>query len=267
MSYLSDIHGQFFYEMLRHEDIAKDFFLHYLPDYILKEARLETLRLSEATTFKSYDLEVEEEFYALNFEVDLKDVDFFFCILVLHRFHVDEDVALRFFGRTNKIWKHYRDSRRAEFKEGAYSRNLPIIIPFVFYHGLEEWDVGLYLSDLFPSTPEELIKDVMDPLKYSLFNLSKTSSEAIKGGPYTRMFLDVARHIFDKDFSPVLERAMESIAKQKKGQLRDDLFLAIVEYIVRIRNDISLDTIRDLLYTKAPKKAASLLANIYRLAP
>ncbi len=74
-------------------------------------------------------------------ELRAKGKQVFIYLLLEHQSTVDVWMPLYLPGYIVKIWELYR-------KQNPEAEKLPGIVPAVFYHGREKWDVSVYFRDL-----------------------------------------------------------------------------------------------------------------------
>jgi predicted transposase/invertase (TIGR01784 family) len=127
-------------------------------------------------------------------------------------------------------------------------KKLSIILPFVFYHGKEKWNLGYSFRDLFElkNTPEE-VQTYIPNFAIDVFELSPKEKEIRTESRYLNLYLRLLQIIressldFQRDFLPLLKELSKENDTSKKIEILGDL----VQYILSTRKDAEKYTKRE----------------------
>ena len=142
-------------------------------------------------------------------------------------------------------------------KEGL--NELPIIIPFVIYHGKDNWNVKTTLGEIINGY-EELPRDIQKYIpnyEYLLYDISRYTDEEIKGEAVNRIAMTILRDVQTKDINGILEsilKAAEYLVKIEDKQTGIEYFETIMRYIFSARVDLT---------TKDANKIIDKIKNTY----
>lgn len=213
MAEINSPHDSFFKRLLGDLAVAVDFMECYLPPEILARLDLDTLRLEP----ESYvDPELRNHFSDLLFSVQTtaSSTPVFIYLLLEHKSAPDRWVAFQLLRYIVRFWER-------QHAQGC--KRLPLVIPLVFYHGQERWNVSRRFSALLaPENLGELSKYAVD-YEYDLRDVSVKGGAELKGQPKLRAGLELMRYIFSDD----LERRLTEIF----GYLRAMQWTDALEYL------------------------------------
>ena len=108
---------------------------------------------------------------------------------------------------------------------------LPLILPLLIYHGKQEWDIGLKLSDIVEEVPRELELYLPD-FKYMLIDLSGYNKGEIKRVCQMKVFIEVLAAMYKDDFEERILEAFEVLDKLERENKAIGYFKIIVKYIM-----------------------------------
>ena len=189
-------HDSFFKRLFSDLEVAVDFLRNYLEPALVARLDLATLRL-EKENFVSPDL--RKHFSDLLFSVRLKTgVEVFVFLLMEHKSSPDNWVAFQLLRYIVQFW----EQQRAEGCE-----KLPLVIPIVFYHGQEPWNVSRRLGALIESAGLTEAEAYALDFEYCLRDLSLRAAQPIKGQAKLRAGLQLMRDIFSQDLGQRLPDA------------------------------------------------------------
>jgi predicted transposase/invertase (TIGR01784 family) len=180
---INDPHDGYFKKLFEDKKQAQSFIENFLPETIKLHMDLTTIEL-EKDSF--VDTELKKFFSDLIYRIKIKEKVSYLYILIDHKSYPDKWIAFNLARYVIKIWER-------EIKKG---KSLPAIIPCVFYHGRDDWKIGLRLSDLYQDVPFELKKYMLD-FEYQLFDITKWTDDNIKGTSKLVLGLRILKHIFD----------------------------------------------------------------------
>lgn len=194
-------HDKFCKETLTRRENAASFFREYLPEDLAGRADWRTLKIVKETFISP---ELQERFSDILYTVPVKGATVFIYLLFEHQSTPDDLMPFRFF--------QYMGGARALFlKQHPGETRLPGIIPILFYHGKDPWNVGVQFQDMI--VEPELTAKYSPRFEYVLKDFSRFSDADIKGNVVVRLFLNVMRRIFSPDFSDYFDRMLPLIAE------------------------------------------------------
>lgn len=150
-----------------------------------------------------------------------------------------------------EIWENKLNKEKAD--------TLPIIIPLVIYHGREKWNTEKTLGNLLAGY-NDLSVDIQKHVpnyEYILYDFSLYNDEEIKGEAQLRIFLDILKHIFDKDVEQLMstiERAAQVLGELETKQTGMEYFETYMRYIISARDDLSIEKISKRLSNEERKR-------------
>ncbi len=239
MAELNTPHDAFFKRLFGDVEVAADFLRNYLPAEILARLDLDTLQLEKDSFI---DPELRESFSDLLFRVKtVTKAEVFIYLLLEHKSAPDAWVAFQLLRYIVQFWERLR---------GQGSQRLPLIIPIVFYHGRERWNVSRHLNALVEPGIAELQKYALD-FEYLLRDLSPAGGEKIKGQPKLRSGLQALRHFFSDD---LVERVWDIVRPLREMRLEDALEFArpLLAYMSQAGKKISKEVIIEAMQEAFP---------------
>lgn len=166
----SSIHqaqDKLFKQAMSNIKVATDFFQAHLPQEILEQSDLTTLRLEKNSfvddSFKNLEADVI-------YQVKIKEKDSFFYLLCENQSEVDPMIAFRLLVYTVDLLKFYR-------KQHPKSSLLPVVYPLVVYSGEKPWDAPRVVFDLFhqPALAKAFFLNA-----YQLIDICRVQDEALR---------------------------------------------------------------------------------------
>jgi len=200
-------HDKLFKETWSNIESARDFFSNYLPDKILANIDLTTLKIRK-DSFIDKDF---REFYSdLLYSATLKGRKSYFYLLMEHKSSFEKQTPLKLLQYMVKIWHLHLE------QEGF---PLPVIIPVVLYHGVQKWTIGSEFLSLLDDSAKEL-KEYCPNFCYVLNDLSEYTDEQIKGKTLGRVVLLLLKYVFQPGYDekiPEILRLISSVISKETG--------------------------------------------------
>lgn len=220
-------HDRFFKETLTQRENALSFFREYLPAKIVSQFDWRTLRISKETFVEP---ELRERFSDIVYEVRAKGRQVFICLLLEHQSTVDPWMPLRLLGYMVRLWEQWR-------KQNPDADKLPGIIPMVFYHGEDAWDVSVNFRDMIDSP--ELTDEFVPAFSYLLRDFSLSGDPDIRGSIRIRLFLDVMSHIFSPRFAEAFDRMIPLLTELSEKKTAMEYIETVLRYICHTSDALS----------------------------
>lgn len=183
MSDLTNPHDKFFKETFSQIEVARDFFVNYLPETVTAVIDLDTLALQPDSFI---DTDLQEQFADLLYSVDLVDGQGAYLYALLeHKSYPDPDTPFQLLRYLVRIWE--RDRRNKE--------PLRPIIPIVVYHGHAKWNIATNFADLFNGS--EALRPYWPAFHYEIQDLSIINDDEIRGEAQLQIGMLILKYIFD----------------------------------------------------------------------
>ncbi len=236
---ISNIHDKFFHKMLKDERNAEDFLKLALPDDISGELDYSQIKFDDTSyvqdRFKSF-------FSDIVIKTRIKDHPSDIYILIEHKSAPEEKHRI-FLQLLNYIYSVFEQ----DFNNNVSFRN---IIPLVFYHGKEDWNIPRNFSTLY-NCPDRIKKYLLD-FCYILYNtqsFDENNSQKIAENNIVLISSLIAlKTAFDKDRDnlKLIRKILETLYE---AGIFDDKAVVIVEYIIQTKN-IKEEDIKELINEK-----------------
>ena len=210
---ITNKHDATFKEVFSQKRIAKDFIENNIPKEALDIMDMDSLELQK-DTFINKDL--KENFSDIIYKVKIRGQDAYICFLLEHKSYKDK---MAIFQLNKYILESWMAMVQKENKE-----DLPIILPMLIYHGLENWNLKTDLRDMikgFHQLPD-YYKERVPVFKYDLINIASYEGEDfVKLKKLTAMMLTAFKYAFEKDSEIVIRNfliALEEAGKEESEQ-------------------------------------------------
>lgn len=150
-----------------------------------------------------------------------------------------------------------------EIRGGAVQ--LTPIVPIVFYHGVERWQVAHEFSALFMWEGRELLRSYVPEFRYYLCDLSAIPDDEIKGGWRLRAILTTLKHIFDRHAGSLWPRLI-AIFKNAPERVGVSTLATLLRYIVGVREVTvaELGQLIDATYPQAKEETMTTLTQSWK---
>ncbi len=152
-----NLHNDFFVNIIKNPDNARDFLLETLPSNISSKLDFKNLEFDDTsyiqTRFKEFFSDV-----VIKSKLDDKNIDIF--ILVEHKSYLPDTNALFL-----QILSYTYSMFERDFSD---KKDFRLIIPIVFYHGTEKWDIPSEFSNIF--SVDDSIKNLLLNFRYILYD-------------------------------------------------------------------------------------------------
>lgn len=226
-------HDKFFKETFGKTEVARDFLNNYLPPEIRNIVNVNTLEPQKDSFVNE---ELQEGFSDILFKASINDKEGYIYFLFEHKSYSSRDAAFQLLKYIINIWG-------AKIKKEG-TNELPVIIPMLIYHGKDNWNSKIRLSEMINGYGllSEQVKKYIPDYEYILFNISKYSDEEIKGEVQLRIILTIFRDIFTKDirgFQESIIRASEYLSELEDKQTGIEYFEVLMRYIFNARADLT----------------------------
>lgn len=205
-------HDTTFKHIFKEVHIAKDIIQHNLPLEMLNDMDLNTLQLLDGTFVSK---ELKETFTDVLYRVEIARTGVYVAFLLEHKSSPDKFAAFQ-------VSRYIIDLWEKSFKE---KRELPIVIPIIFYHGLQPWNYETDVRNYIPNyeTLPNYLKLRMPAIKHDFITMQTHDEERMKNyDPLTRLTLRSFKYIF-YDIDTLLEYFLISVDELKTYVFDEDV--------------------------------------------
>ena len=223
---MNNPHDGFFKETMTRRENAISFFRGYLPNDIAALADWRTLRIVKETFITP---ELKERFSDIVYTVRIRDALAFIYFLLEHQSTPDFLMPLRFYHYIGDIWELH-------LKQNPDARKLPVVIPILFYHGKDEWNISPELKDMIDD-PGPAARHVPN-FEHILHDLSTLSDSDIRGNIAVRLFLSVTRRIFSPDFGSHFDKMLPLFVELSWKRTGMEYLETVLRYVYDARDDL-----------------------------
>ena len=251
-------HDKFIKKCFSDKANAKSFFLEYFPKEIVELLDFENLEL-EKDSFLDSDL--KEYFSDLLFKVKIKENYSYVYILFEHKSYREKNLYLQLLSYMLRIWEKVRQKEK--------DAKLPLIIPFVFYHGRSKLkDFARFSSEFDTSEFDCNARDILDKFipdfEYILMDVARLDDRQIRGEILVQVVLLITKYIFSKNLGHKLEEAFSLLL----GLLNQETMIEYLELILKYlfatapTSNISKEELEVIVKKAFSKKGDEMLETI-----
>ncbi len=243
-------HDKFFKETLTRRENAVSFFREYLPPEIVSRLDWRTLKIAKGSFV---DPELRERFSDIVYEIRAKGRLLLIYLLMEHQSTVDPWMPLRFLHYMTELWELWR-------KQNPKADKLPGIIPVLFYHGEDEWDVSVHFRDILEEPG--LTGEFVPRFRYLLRDFSSSGDDEIKGTVMLRLFLTVMGRIFSPGLADELERIMPLFAELSEKKTGMQYLDTVLRYIYHACDTVTPEDVETKLLQALDEDKKGVLMTI-----
>jgi len=235
---MSTPHDVFFRDVWARKDIAEDFLRNYLPEPLVDQFRWETLKPRSESFVKTGR---KKQFSDLLFEVRRADRDAEALVYVLfeHKSYPDPHVTVQLLRYMAAIWEQYLEERSGGDRQ---LRELPPIIPLVFYHGARGWQPRR-LGELIQEGSDALAAYVPD-FQFVFANFSGSVTPEFRGRAVLQAILRLLQAVPAGKLAQELQRVMPLLRELMNNADGMRLFERIVKYMLQVDETVTMDEVR-----------------------
>ena len=131
---------------------------------------------------------------------------------------------------TNNIWREFID-------QNPKTKELPVILPAVLYHGKRNWNCPRSLTEIMETG--EGLEQYIPQFTYELFDLRDYKDEQLLLGDAMALgvVLYLMKHIFDENFGEHIESAIEYLGKIYSQETQLEFLEWMLRYAYHARED------------------------------
>lgn len=230
----SKIHDRFFKKSMTDLGLAREFFLEYLPAHVSKDIDFSTLR-QEKEEFLDHVLRPGQ--IDVLYSVKFKKKDLYIWPLVEHQSTQDRFLPFRVLKYALRICEYHLNKDKT-------NKELPLVLPFVYFTGREPYKEPLSLWELFPEPA--LAKDFLGgPLR--LIELRSIPDATLRSQHALGLASLFMKHIGDDDILLFLKLIRLEIYKMsvENFTLIENAFWYILEKAESCDEEKVIEAFRD----------------------
>ncbi len=249
MPELTRPHDRFFKEMFSKKEVVSHHLQNFLPKEVLSYLDLDTLEISKDTFI---DPKLTEHYSDMLYKVNTKEgTGVFVYILFEHKSHPEPKIAYQLLRYLLNIWD--------TLPEPTINK-LPVIIPLVFYHGVEKWNISTKFSDLM-DIPKPCTKYVPD-FYYELNDLSQYSDDEIKVPIINRAMYLLLKHIFSEDIGKWFDYTCILLSQLESEQTALEFLETALKYLSSASEEIDEKTIQQSIKKALPMRGERVMPTL-----
>ena len=200
MSEIKNVHDNMFKNVFGNVDNTKAFLQKVLPETILKAINFSKIAIDctnyVSKKFKEGFSDIIVKTVMINEKGKELGTDIY--ILIEHKSYTDEEIFIQLLLYMYLMWQ----------KDLSDGKPLRVIIPLVFYHGKDEWDIPKSFVDQFAVSDE--IKEFLLDFSYVLFdtkdwNFDEEKNGKLRDNVFLLTALTLMKSAFNEDFESIRE--------------------------------------------------------------
>ena len=205
-----------------------DYFKENLPPILVESLDLENIQIGKEIFI---GLEWDESRTDQLFKIPLKKGSHIYIYLLFeHKSYYDPKIYLQLLEYLSKIYRWQIDNEK----------ELKVTLPFVFYHGEENWDLGFQFQEMFnlDTIPKEFHPFIPN-FQIELFELKRTGKEFHSENIVLYLLIRLIQIIREEPnrFEEQLIQLFILLSKEKKESKRIEILLDMMKYIFSTRKD------------------------------
>ena len=229
-------HDKLFKEVEQIKENAADLISATFPREILKKLNLESLTLESENYV---DGKLSEYYSDLVYNCDFSEENIRICLLFEHKSYQPKYVEFQLLRYMLNIWER-------QIKNKEVLKN---IIPVVFYHGKNKWQIRR-MEDMFISR-DKILLPFMPDFNYILTDLHDFSDEVIQEQMFKRdinkALMLLFKHIFDERYLKEHLHTIFSILKRRfEDEKSREIIFALLTYLFNHVKYIQLSDIEKM---------------------
>ena len=220
-------HDAAFKSAFQKRELAKSFFRHHFPEKIVRQIDFRYLKLAN----RSYvDEKLKDRHSDIVYRTRIRGEMAFLYILFEHRSKPDFWMIFRLLCYMTNLWREF-------LEQNPGTKQLPVILPAVLYHGKRKWNAPRSLSEIMETG--EGLEGYIPDFGYDLYNLRDCEDERLLLGDAMALgvVLYLMKHIFDEDFGSHIESAIGYLGKVHSRETQLEFLEWILRYAYSARED------------------------------
>ncbi|MCG9875202.1 MAG: Rpn family recombination-promoting nuclease/putative transposase [Leptospiraceae bacterium] len=224
----SNHHDIYVRSILSGREESIEFFRVTLPKNILKLLDLEKLEDTQESFISGNQKESKADKL---YKIPLKNgKEIYIYILFEHKSYYDPNIYTQLLRYLSLIYA----------KQMKNMKKYQMVIPFVFYHGEDGWDLGnQFLDAFYLSKEEEIIQNFIPNFAINLYQLKPENPDFPTEILSLKLLLRILQHIRDEPerYLAALRLTMKELSLEKTKWKRVEILETILNYMDKARKD------------------------------
>jgi len=221
------VHDAAFKAAFQKRELAKRFFQICFPEKIVRQIDFRYLKLAN----RSYvDEKLKDKHSDIVYQTKIRGKTAFLYLLFEHQSKPDFWMIFRLLCYMTNLWREF-------IEQNPGTKELPVILPAVLYHGKRNWNCPRSLAEIM-ETGEDLERYIPH-FTYDLFDLRDYEDERLLLGDAMALgvVLYLMKHIFDEDFGEHIESAIGYLGKIHNQETQLEFLEWMLRYAYHARED------------------------------
>lgn len=267
MTQIKKAHDKFIRDLMSRKEVVQDFLRYYLDQELVKLLDLSTLEIKKDTFV---DQELAEHFSDILYQLKFRNgQNAQVYVLIEHKSYSDSLVAFQLLRYMIRIWelelkqhstvrssmRKHRKKKKLDPKEDWIQAKLELgvseqeqpssetqesqpqktltltpILPIIFYHGTQQWQVPLGFHDIFLQLPA-LMAPYVPNFRYFLYDLTTVKDSEIQGDLILQIGLLSLKYARDDNLKDKLKPIFELIDQLANPQQIREYLETVVRYL------------------------------------
>ncbi len=222
--------------------------MHYLPADIAIHIDPNSIKIRKESFI---DKELRESFSDIVYEVTLASGIGYVCFLFEHKSRPDRLTVLQVLKYLVNLWFSHVKEKPGE--------PLPVVIPLVIYHGMEQWNVPRKLSELI-RVPDTALLQYFPDYSFRLMDLYRMNEAEIVGWDGLRLGMLVLKYVFAPDLQDHLETLFRLLGEVLEIDGGQEYWKTTMIYLMTGAPGIDLDKLKETASrTVSPEKGEEIM--------
>lgn len=248
-THVNNPHDMIVKNYLGDRETAESLFLEYLPAEITRHMDFSTLEIHK-DTFVDKTL---SDFYSdLLYRIRLSGSTAYIYLLIEHKSWEDRFLGFQVLKYMVRIWELH-------IKQHKKDKSIPVILPFIIYHGSKEWRLGNEFMTLFDAP--DFVKQYIPNFEYSLQDVSHLPDEEIRGRVLVRILLNILKYIFNPELSHKLSGILQLFGEISDKTKLTEYFEVMLKYLTTSAKNLTDQDLKDSV-AKALSEGGEIMATI-----
>ena len=225
--WIGSVHDAAFKAAFQKRELAKRFFQIAFPEKIVRQIDFRYLKLAN----RSYvDEKLKDKHSDIVYQTKIRGKTAFLYLLFEHQSKPDFWMIFRLLCYMTNLWREFID-------QNPKTKELPVILPAVLYHGKQSWNCPRSLAEIMETG--EGLEQYIPQFTYDLFDLRDYEDERLLLGDAMALgvVLYLMKHIFDEDFGEHIESAIEYLGKIHSQETQMEFLEWMLRYAYHARED------------------------------
>jgi predicted transposase/invertase (TIGR01784 family) len=230
-------------------ETAESLFIEYLPSEITRHMDFSTLEIQKDTFV---DKKLSDFYSDLLYRVHFSGSPAYIYLLIEHKSWEEKFLGFQLLKYMVGIWELH-------LKQNKKVKSLPVILPFVIYHGTKEWRLGNEFKMLFDAP--EYVEKYIPNFEYSLQDVSHLPDEEIRGRVLVRILFNILKYIFTPELSHKLPGILRLFGEISDKTKLTEYFEVMLKYLAVSAKNLKDEDLKDSV-TKVLSEGGEIMATL-----